>query len=657
MILLANFLFPFALVRQNTRVIIYGCGDMGRQFLAQLQQSGYARVVSCVDRAASDLQFLPVPVKTIEAVDWQGNWYDYVVIALLDRTVSAKVFESLMSCGVPQRKIIVASGNLLLPDLIFKEQMSNVFSHEESLKNILSVYCDHKHKSLDLLFYMREWLREHDTLLLREQLKKWLRKSEFLCADEQAALLQQIYLAGMFDADFVKIMISVIPKMSRWQDGYAMLIDICFVDGNLDSHIDWRYPAFYQDMRFAIKDVFEQSKLYMHPSVESGGRGIKRIAFSTSLIHSARYALGALLPWMNQLAERGIQVGLFSLGIFFYDENELPGFIWQPMVKRHDMRAHGSDAQGYDVYLKEKEFYHSSIKVDDSYKLPVSVKLQEYLDKVDAFCPDVVILYADNRMPISYVMSKYYPVVHIPTKRFVSSMFFHTFLPYASKEKCLSDNNVFHSLIEDRIYTCPGDGIPFMGYLDQRKYNRRNFGLTENDFVIVTVGLRLEQELTTDLVSSMVKLLERNVRVKWLLVYRNEPEQVLEYEDLIRSGRIVMRGWEENLPALYEICDAYLNPEREGGGVSLRLAMRAGLPVVSKDVPTLAGFFLPDNYVIGGSEEMTSELEKLAMDDVYYENKSKQMQSLLAEHKKEGLDEFLAILQKTHDKFYAGEDQ
>ncbi len=651
---MANYLFPFASVRQGAKVIIYGCGDMGCQFLAQLAQSNYAKVVACVDRAAAELQFLSVPVKTMADVDWKGNWYDYVVIAIQDRKISAAVFASLMNYGAPQRKIVLSSGNLLRTGLVSKEQMSNVFSHEASLKNVLSAYCNSKYKSLDLLFDMCEWLREHDTVSLREQLKAWLRKTEYLCADEQAALLQQVYLAGMFDADFVKIMLSVIPKVSCWQDGYAMLMDISFVDANLDNHIDWRYPKFYQDMRLAIRGVFDKANLYMKHNVGTKDRKIKRVAFLMTFIHSVRYALGALLPLMNQLAGNGIQVSFFSLGTSFYDENELPKFIWQPMSKRYDMSSHGGDAQGYAVYLDEKGYYHSSIEVHDSYKMPIAVKLQEYLDRIDAFNPNAIILFSDDRMLISYIISKYYPVVQIPTKRLVSAMFFHTFLTNASKEQCLYANKAFCSIDEDRICTCPGDGIPFMGYLDQRKYDRQTFGLEKNDFVVVTVGLRLEQELTEDLILSMAKLIERNAHIKWLLVYRNEPHQVYEYENLVRTGRIVMRGWEENLPALYDICDACLNPDREGGGVSLRLAMQAGLPVVSADVPPLEGFFLPENFVVGGSEEMIAELEKLSTDDGYYRGKSDLMKKLMLQCRQGGAEKFWAILQETHDKFYAG---
>lgn len=158
---------------------------------------------------------------------------------------------------------------------------------------------------------------------------------------------------------------------------------------------------------------------------------------------------------------------------------------------------------------------------------------------------------------------------------------------------------------------------------------KSQYGLFEDSFILVTVGNRLENEMNIEFVEQIIKSLEENKQVQWLIVGCASLELLeRQFKEYIESKQIIFVPYENNLFDLYKICDVYLNPIRQSGGTSAAIAMKAKLPVVSADPKSdVAGFINGENCI--NANKFTQEIQKLINNQKYYEFRSKQMQDII----------------------------
>lgn len=99
-----TYLFPFEKVRPCSRIVLYGAGIMGIEYLKQLLITGYGEVLCFIDRDYAKFVNTTIPVYSLNRlVDLD---FDYVVIALRTRTFADSVCESLVNIGIPKEKIV-----------------------------------------------------------------------------------------------------------------------------------------------------------------------------------------------------------------------------------------------------------------------------------------------------------------------------------------------------------------------------------------------------------------------------------------------------------------------------------------------------------------------------------------------------------------------
>ncbi len=647
---MATYLFPFGAIKPGEKIIIYGCGDVGQQFLAQIKQTSYCYVLFAVDRLAEDYENWPIKVLHPDEVEWEELEYDHLLIALHDDATAAAVRRDMLVAGANENKILRAGEDALPSYLSANEDYERIFGNTRELKKLLSAYCACEEKRADMLWPSVIYLRECGTADIVRRLKEVLLDKAFLTTEEKATLLQRLDLADVFDGDLVKLMLDIATMMPRWQDGYAMLHRLALmISLSLSAHKELRYPEYYHDFRRAAVQIFDKSGLTMYPKTGTlVEKPIRRIAFCIPLLSSIRYSIGAVLPLMNELCERGYEVALFDFDSDFFDEDETKAYIWQPLGQKGIHEDDGS----YAMYQRERNCYSKGISVHCMYKLPLQNKAEYYLDQMAQFGPDVVVYYTDDRFLLSYVIAKYYPSVFMSMRGAQTAIFAHAYIT-GNKQYCMEMNRIFNSIPEEKIVERVGSGVPFLKYLKNKSYKRKEFGLNEEDFVVVTVGLRLDVELSPRFVASVANMLRRTRRIKWLLVYSGDIGDVVRnHKDLLEQGRIILRGWEEDLPALYKICDACLNPERMGGGVSLRLAMLEGLPIVTGEWSSDVTVHLhSENRIKGGYDDLMHYIERLAGDPVLYARQSKLMKELMEERRSGSFERFIEILQETHDTF------
>ena len=98
------YLFPYELVRSNSRVVIYGAGKVGRSYMKNLIKTNYVEVVAWVDSAYDKISDLKFQVQSPFIVSMLI--FDFVVIAIEHEETALNVRKNLVSMGVFLDKII-----------------------------------------------------------------------------------------------------------------------------------------------------------------------------------------------------------------------------------------------------------------------------------------------------------------------------------------------------------------------------------------------------------------------------------------------------------------------------------------------------------------------------------------------------------------------
>jgi len=99
---MSYYLFPFDKIPKNSRIVLYGAGNVGRQFYAQVTEINYCEIVLWLDKKAGGIhQKMPETI-----VSFDVNNYDIVVIAIKRELVAKDVKDFLINSGVPESKIL-----------------------------------------------------------------------------------------------------------------------------------------------------------------------------------------------------------------------------------------------------------------------------------------------------------------------------------------------------------------------------------------------------------------------------------------------------------------------------------------------------------------------------------------------------------------------
>ena len=102
-----SYLFPFRLIKQGSKIVLYGAGKVGKDFYFQLRDTNWVELLAWVDKGFYDYQ-LKYPFDYIDNI----NKYeaDYYVIAIEDYYVAKNVRQFLLEKHVDDKKIIWSLG-------------------------------------------------------------------------------------------------------------------------------------------------------------------------------------------------------------------------------------------------------------------------------------------------------------------------------------------------------------------------------------------------------------------------------------------------------------------------------------------------------------------------------------------------------------------
>lgn len=85
---------------QSSRIILYGCGNVGKSYYVQLMHQGKYKVVGWADKSGGTANF---PIQKIEEIN--HTQYDLVLIAVLKETIADSIKKDLAEKGFPFEKL------------------------------------------------------------------------------------------------------------------------------------------------------------------------------------------------------------------------------------------------------------------------------------------------------------------------------------------------------------------------------------------------------------------------------------------------------------------------------------------------------------------------------------------------------------------------
>lgn len=88
------YLFPYENIPQNSRVIIYGAGNVGCCFIKQIMNTRYCKIVAVADKKCEGKDFLGF--KYINPSDIKKEVFDFVVVAVNNIFVAEKICNNLI---------------------------------------------------------------------------------------------------------------------------------------------------------------------------------------------------------------------------------------------------------------------------------------------------------------------------------------------------------------------------------------------------------------------------------------------------------------------------------------------------------------------------------------------------------------------------------
>lgn len=102
--MMASYIFPYHLFRNGEKVVIYGAGNVGREFYEQAGRSGFVQCIGIVDKRAASLKLANLPAQSPESLSDMA--YDKVLIAVQDKMLAESVRKDLHAVGVQDEKIV-----------------------------------------------------------------------------------------------------------------------------------------------------------------------------------------------------------------------------------------------------------------------------------------------------------------------------------------------------------------------------------------------------------------------------------------------------------------------------------------------------------------------------------------------------------------------
>ncbi len=102
-----RFLFPFGLVKPESRIVLYGAGNVGVQYFRQITISNYCNILGWIDKNSEACSNKGIPAWPPDKLYKLQGTYDYLVIAICDKELALEIIRNLKEkYGVEADRIV-----------------------------------------------------------------------------------------------------------------------------------------------------------------------------------------------------------------------------------------------------------------------------------------------------------------------------------------------------------------------------------------------------------------------------------------------------------------------------------------------------------------------------------------------------------------------
>lgn len=611
---MGDYSFLLRYFQAGDRILLYGGGAKGQKIYQFLKDGRGLEVVGFVDRNAERMKGTEVPVyKPDEIKAIPQETYDKIVISVINQEIGSEIYRILRSNGVNDEKIVapytyVGPFSKISPREFVKDSL---FIRQE-----IKIFMEAQYKSIwyfnPLIKDLKACKGEKNTLL--PIFKKML---DSLTPLESIVFLYILYLADIFDSELMKVLLQSELKID--QPELRVFLQGLFFDMPTlcQYHEDYLFPEFYNLRHIFLKKICNMYKLEIQEDqIKRNAEGkIQKICILGYMLYDRRDACTlTYIQLSGMLAQLGYEVMVMPIEACNYEYVDVPVF-----------RALFAQYNGSEEFEEfHKEAFDPRVRVEYAVHSDLQIRMQCQLDKLASFSPDLIIDMSDEYSTLSYIYSKYFPTLYVPMRGYQTCSYY-TYFAVANEHFFSVENRKYGSVRE-------ADAIEFPPYIlfppkSKSEYAREDFQLKKDDFLLVTVGNRLDSELTEKFTDMVCERLLTKEPIKWLIVGSKSKYIEKRYADYLAGRKIIYIPYEDDLPALYQICDVYLNPLRMGAGTSIRWAMCAGLPCALFSAPSDAIPAVGIENTIGSTEEEMAEyVLRLWKDPELYRAESQKFQ-------------------------------
>lgn len=321
-----------------------------------------------------------------------------------------------------------------------------------------------------------------------------------------------------------------------------------------------------------------------------------RIAILASPLISAQHAptMRVLELAATLIRDHGYEVRIFAGGPTFFRPTAPVAMVTIYNVQADKLLVPSVPFDGVEVGV-------SGSLLDDGQVRKAPTTASEILE----FGPDAVIVYGDAS-PVQGVLAGRVPILLIPTgsgppvgalDRFASEW------SEAALRLRVGEGRWPSDLAERAVYGATGVRVP--GPVTPKTREEIN---SHASAILAIAGTRLQEELRGAFAERLAAFLAARPSLHLLLIGGERRAALLGSELLPVQERVTTLAYSRDLAGLFCGCDVVLNPERQGGGTAIAMAMAVGCPVVSLTAGDAATLLEPEDL----SADLDAYFDRLA---------------------------------------------
>lgn len=180
-------------------------------------------------------------------------------------------------------------------------------------------------------------------------------------------------------------------------------------------------------------------------------------------------------------------------------------------------------------------------------------------------------------------------------------------------------------------------------------YQREQWGLPNDKFVVAIVGNRLDWEVDEKFASLIKKILHENKKIVFSFI-GNVTKVKKFFEEDDEKDRIFYLGYCKDLIGVYHLVDLYLNPVRLGGGFSAAMALEAGVPVVTLQNCDVA-YYAKEEFCVDNIQEMEKIIYKYADNLEFYEAQQRKIKNIVSKDLEKSVEDSVTWLVSEIQRF------